>query len=90
MIHHIFENIISDEYQDNTVAKTFGLSKATFSRFAGSRWNSSESNIPDLWLNMAQVLSVHPVFKETAREAGVWEQVEITLNKARERSADNE
>jgi hypothetical protein len=90
MILYIFENIGHSEYQDITVANTFGLSEATFSRFAGSQWNPSNSFIPDLWLNTAQVLAVHPDFKETALEAGVWEQVYKTLNKAGERKEENE
>jgi len=81
MIFRIFEDINCGQYKDNAVAKDFGLSKPTFSRFAGSRWNESESNIPDLWQNTAQVLSVHPVFKEAAMEAGVWEKVAATLNR---------
>jgi hypothetical protein len=90
MIQHIFEKIAEDNYHDIAVAKTFGLSKATFSRFAGSRWNTSKTNIPDLWLNTAQVLSVHPDFKKAAVKAGVWKQVEITLSKVRKQKSNNE
>jgi len=85
MVLHIFEKVAGDDYHDIAVAKAFGLSKATFSRFAGSRWNASNPNIPDLWLNTAQVLAVHPDFKEAAVEAGVWKQVEITLNRVRKK-----
>jgi hypothetical protein len=90
MVLHIFEKVAGDDYHDITVAKTFGLSKATFSRFAGSRWNASNTNIPDLWLNTAQVLAGHPDFKEAAMEAGVWKQVEITLNRVGKKKACNE
>ena len=90
MVLYIFEKVASDDYHDIAVAKIFGLSKATFSRFAGSRWKTSNPNIPDLWLNTAQVLSVHPDFKKAAVEAGIWKQVEITLNGVRKKKADNE
>ena len=81
MVQYVFNKIVEDDYHDIEVAKIFGLSKATFSRFAGSRWNVSKQHIPDLWLNTAQVLSIHPDFKEAALEAGVWKQVENTLSR---------
>jgi hypothetical protein len=90
MVLHIFEKVACDDYHDIAVAKIFGLSKATFSRFAGSRWKASKPHIPDLWLNTAQVLAVHPDFKKTAVEAGVWKQVEITMNRVRKKKAENE
>ena len=90
MVQHIFEKIADDDYHDIAVARMFGLSKATFSRFAGSRWDASKRNIPDLWLNTAQVLSVHPDFKETALEAGVWKQVVLTLDKVRKQKVEDE
>jgi hypothetical protein len=87
MVLHIFEKIVTDDYHDIAIAKTYGLSKSTFSRFAGSRWDASKPNIPDLWLNTAQVLSVHPDFKEAAVEAGVWTQVETTLKRIAKQNA---
>ena len=83
LILRIFEDLDAGTFQDNRIAKDFGLSKATFSRFAGSRWQSSETTtIPDLWLNTAQVLAGRPEFKEAAIKTGVWPQVEKTLNTA--------
>jgi len=79
LVLRIFEDLCYGEYNDGKVAKDFGLSKATFSRFAGSRWTKSGSVTPDLWLNTAQVLSTHKDFKRVAVESGVWEQVEATL-----------
>lgn len=90
MVLHIFESIGYNEYKDNAVASAFGLSKATFSRFAGSRWTGTNQRIPDLWLNTAKVLSSHPDFKEAAKQAGVWEQVELVLNKDKKKGTDNE
>ena len=51
MILRIFEAIDDGNLQDHQIAKDFGLSKATYSRFAGSRWAQSDTSIPDLWRN---------------------------------------
>jgi len=64
LILRIFEDINQGEYKDGKVAKDFGLSKATFSRFAGSKWHNSGEAIPDLWHNTAKVLSSHKLFNE--------------------------
>ena len=81
LILRIFNDIESGEYKDGKVAKEFGFSKATFSRFAGSRWHQTGSSVPDLWLNTAQVLSNHNTFKETAKDTSVWKQVKATLGR---------
>ena len=81
MILQIFNELPNDEYEDTKIASAFGLSKATFSRFAGSKWNENDSQIPDLWLNTAQILSKHEIFMELAEKAGIWEKVQHILNK---------
>lgn len=81
LVLRVFEDIETGEYQDQLVAKKFGLSKSTFSRFAGSKWHDS-NRIPDLWMNTAQVLASKPEFKEAAIEAGIWSNVEETLIKS--------
>jgi hypothetical protein len=73
MIMRIFEDVNSQEYVDGKIAKDFGLSKATFSRFAGSRWPASKSTIPDLWVNTAKVLSKHEIFEEVAMKTGYFD-----------------
>ena len=73
LVLRVFEDIETGEYQDQLVAKEFGLSKSTFSRFAGSRWHET-NRIPDLWMNTAQVLASKPEFKEAAIEADVWSE----------------
>lgn len=83
LVLRIFEDLDAGTFQDHRIAEDFGLSKSTFSRFAGSQWQASDTNkIPDLWLNTAQVLSTRPEFKEAAVEAGVWGEVEKALKKA--------
>ncbi|SRR6056297_216105 len=86
MILCIFENIVSGEKEDIQLAMSFGLSQATFSRFAGRHWLKADSEVPDLWLNTAEVLSKHNIFKETVIESGFWEQVSNTLKKGNPRT----
>jgi len=82
LVLRIFEDLDAGTFEDHHIAKDFGLSKSTFSRFAGSQWQASDTDkIPDLWLNTAQVLSTRPEFKEAAVEAGVWGEVEKALKK---------
>lgn len=84
LILRIFADLEADTFQDQQVAKDFGISKATFSRFAGSKWYTSRTkSIPDLWLNTAQVLAAHDEFKEAAAEAGVFANVEKLLKNAK-------
>jgi hypothetical protein len=82
MILQIFEDISYDDYKDSKIAKDFGLTKATYSRFAGSRWQQSESDVPDLWRNTAQVLKDHSIFRQVAQEMGLWDQVVTTVKKS--------
>ena len=78
MVERIFDRLADGHSVDVEIAREFGLSKATFSRFAGARWDRSNTigtAIPDLWLNTAQILAASPVFTEAARRAGVWNRV---------------
>jgi len=78
LIQLIFQGIASSRYREGRLARAFGLSKATFSRFAGSRWRA-HGRIPDLWRNTAGVLAHHRPFVETIREAGLWDEVDSLL-----------
>jgi hypothetical protein len=75
MILRIFDDINGRKYEDNRIADEFGLSKATFSRFAGSKWSKKLGNkkaeIPDLWQNVAKIVATDSDFMELALEAGV-------------------
>lgn len=84
LIERVFRDIGEDTYQDHTIAKDFGLSKATFSRFAGSRWSEAlgdgdHSSIPDLWRNLAHIMAVDVDFLVAAAEAGVLSRLKMTL-----------
>ena len=77
LILRIFDELNEEAYEEKRLADAFGLSRATFSRFAGSRWKShSSGQIPDLWANTAQTLAGHGRFVEAAEEAGVWDEVQ--------------
>ena len=91
LILKIFEAIDCGQPVDGHLASEFGLSPSTFSRFAGSRWDLSDtsSSIPDLWRNVAGVLSGHPVFREVSRETGYLKMAEATLNKGVEAKGGN-
>ncbi len=85
MIRRIFGDLIAGDYTDIAVARDFSLSKPTFSRFAGSRWDRSSARaagikIPDLWQNTAQVLAGNPVFVEAAKASGIWDTVDHIVN----------
>jgi hypothetical protein len=75
IIMRIFDDIYGDKFEDNRIASEFGLSKATFSRFAGSRWfekiDDEKIQIPDLWQNMAKLMATDPDFMELALSAGI-------------------
>jgi len=93
MIVEIFGGLSRGDLDDGEMARRFGLSKATFSRFAGSRWSQAAGvTVPDLWVNTAQTLAGHPVFVEAAQEAGVWQRVGdvLTGTHAGRRSVDDD
>jgi len=80
LVLSIFEDLGQGQYEEKRLAETFGLSAATFSRFAGSRWAEyATGRIPDLWNNVAQTLAGHASFVEIAQQAGVWPQVQRVL-----------
>ena len=70
----VFENLLSENQTEESLAESFGLSKTAFSHFAGSRWRRDDSRgsveIPDLWANVAYLLANHPNFVEAASELG--------------------
>lgn len=80
LILRIFDNLAQEAYEEKRLAEAFGISRATFTRFAGSRWKmDADGRIPDLWANTAQTLAAHAPLMEAAEEAGVWDNVELIL-----------
>jgi hypothetical protein len=86
LIHTVFAGLACEDYVEQTIAACFGLSKPTFSRFAGSRWNDNWNDaVPDLWRNTAQTLAGHSAFVVAAKRAGVWKRVAQVLDAGAER-----
>jgi len=83
LIHRIFDDLKDGVFEDNKIADDFGISKATFSRFAGSQWqkklDQKEVMIPDLWKNTAKIVASDPEFIEAASEAGVMKNIAKVL-----------
>ena len=84
LILDIFLDIEKESYKITQMAIKYGISKATLSRFAGSKWfEKIEDNrpvtVPDLWKNTAQILSRNPDFMETATTSGVADNVKEVL-----------
>lgn len=64
LIERIFEDVASGDYVLSDIARHFGISLPTFTRFAGAFWNHPMKQVPDLWENTAMVLTSHPLFQE--------------------------
>ena len=81
LIRTVFGSLAEGQYHAERIAGRFGLSKATFSRFAGCQWSRDGGDtvdvnrIPDLWVNTAHVLAAHEDFVAVAQRAGVWNRV---------------
>jgi hypothetical protein len=79
LVKKIFEQLGDENYDLKKLAGEFGVSHATLSRFAGSRWIDEKGdfeNIPDLWANTARVLARHSDFMELAKAAGIFGTIE--------------
>ena len=81
LILRIFEDLSTSRYQEGKMARAFGLSTSTFSRFAGSRWQGSKT-IPDLWANTACVLSQHRDFCDAIDDAHITSQLQFVADNA--------
>jgi len=85
LIHRVFDSLINPGNDYQAILAEFGLTKATFSRFAGSRWHKKDGSngdyIPDLWKNTAHILANHPDFIEIVKEAGLWKNVCLAAGK---------
>ena len=85
LVLYILDNYLNDLKNDEDIAEEFGISKSTFSRFAGKDWrkNTGQNNeiiIPDLWKNMAGVIMQNQVFVETAINLGIKDFIDIIVN----------
>jgi hypothetical protein len=82
LIYTIFDALTHEKYVEHRIAASYGLSAATFSRFAGSHWNKNCDDVnfvPDLWRNVAHTLVGHLRFVMAAKKAGVLKRVREML-----------
>jgi len=75
----VFDSVVNNEACAKDLVDAFGLSGATFSRFAGSHWDRGEEGgtvrePPDLWKNTARILALHTGFVEAADKAGLFKE----------------
>lgn len=79
LILRIFDELSAGSFNAGQIAESFGLSGATFSRFASNHWHhaadSGASGVPDLWSNTAGVLASDSAFTEAARNAGIFDTI---------------
>ncbi|MBK7090666.1 MAG: hypothetical protein IPH59_02920 [bacterium] len=92
LILRIFGDLADETFEDSAIAKDFGLSKSTFSRFAGSQWRQKQTGeegdaIPDLWRNTAKAIVSDTVFLEAAQEANVSSVIDRMLNSDTEKES---
>jgi hypothetical protein len=81
LIHRVFDAVMTGYIDDHTIAAEFGLSPATFSRFAGSHWTPGDGrSVPDLWRNTATVVACIPSFRDSAKAAGLWRRVQFAVD----------
>jgi len=86
LVNRIFTDMEDEQYNLSEVARNFNLSKATLSRFAGSDWLGNEetgqisrADIPDLWINTANVLAENPALTETLKNTGYADVIDDIL-----------
>jgi hypothetical protein len=91
LVVEVFDALDSGEFNAAAIARRFGLSQASFSRFAATKRaaarNGSESPLADLWLNTARCLSQSNDFIEAIKEIGLWRRVESVRHVAERKAA---
>ena len=86
LICQVFDDLAAGSYEPVRMAGLFGLSKATMSRFAGSRWSDRppealQMSVPDLWRNTAKTLAADDRFMSVVRSVGLAGRIEKVLGK---------
>jgi len=81
----ILENYTSKGFSFAKLAKEYGLSKTSLSRFAGTEWtkDASEGSVSDLWQNMAKVILSDPLFTDAATSLAILPQLKRILDSSR-------
>jgi hypothetical protein len=87
LILHVFDDLAAGSYEPGRIADKAGLSRATMSRFAGSRWSGRlggtvQVTVPDLWSNTAKTLAADDRFMSVVQSAGLAGRIEKVLGPA--------
>ena len=86
MVLQIFTDLSNDQYELSEIAAKYGISKATMSRFAGSKWferieGEKSVEIPDLWRNTANILAENAAFMEMVLNTGYAGELKKVLDR---------
>ncbi len=77
LIHRIFTEIDENKYCAKRITEDYLINETAISRFVGIRWLKNmacigdTSKIPDLWRNMAHLLSHNIEFRTSAQKLGL-------------------
>lgn len=79
LVLKILDQFDDMKFSDASIANEYGLDKATFSRFASSKWSRDDGidRIPDLWKNIAGVISRNPNFVDAAVTLGIKGSIDL-------------
>lgn len=81
LVKEILESHEFDESKDSEIQRKYGLSKSTFSRFAGRNWNINNREVPDLWKNIAAIVLKDPILEEHAISYSISKTIMDLLDK---------
>jgi hypothetical protein len=93
LVQDVFAGLARGAYHEGRLARRYGLSRSTFSRFCGSEWCRGQQagrkrKVPDLWANLAGLMARHEGFREAAQAASVWDTVQAVVRNSRMRSRE--
>ena len=81
MIRCALDDPETNHRTDRAIAESFGLSPATFSRFAGRRRESGDDRpLSDLGLNVARIVDRFPAFRELAASLRILDRIEAIVD----------
>lgn len=93
LIVDVFQRLTEEDGSEGELARRHNLSKASFSRFAGSAWYrgtedpDKPKHVPVLWANMAAQLAHDAEFQATARDAGLWDFIREAAGAGKEETS---
>jgi len=92
LVSKILNQYEENRESDSELASEYGLSKSTYSRFAGHDWNKEKGidRIPDLWKNIALVIASNERFFEAAVTFGIGDSIKQILDNSQHGGGINE